>query len=256
MEKSVSEVVKSDRKKSRKVLNNEREAGDGGVYCNAMHIWTERERRKKMKNMFSILHHLLHHQLPSKQIDKSTIVDEAVKYIKTLEHTVEKLEKDRNYRSAGMVIDGNEVPSTTTFHPEPQQVLVETRESFLADHRQQSNNSMNSAPISLPVDVFPAPSKIQTWFSPNVIVNIFGDDAHISVCSPRKPGLSTTIFYILEKHHLDVVSAHISSDHCRSMYMIHAHARGANCDRFEDALSVEDIFKLAAGEMNLWLFSY
>lgn len=71
--------------------------------------------------------------------------------------------------------------------------------------------------LQVPSDCF------QTWFSPNVVVNMCGDDAQISVCSPRKPGLLTTIFYILEKHNLDVVSAHVSSDRYRSMYMIHAH---------------------------------
>ncbi|KAI5385592.1 transcription factor bHLH95 [Lathyrus oleraceus] len=45
-----------------------------------MHIWNERERRKKIRNMFASLHALLP-DLPSK-VDKSTIVDAAVKEIK------------------------------------------------------------------------------------------------------------------------------------------------------------------------------
>ena len=40
--------------------------GDGGDQSeHEMHIWTERERRKKMRNMFSSLHALLP-QLPAK----------------------------------------------------------------------------------------------------------------------------------------------------------------------------------------------
>ncbi|TYI95014.1 hypothetical protein E1A91_D02G247700v1 [Gossypium mustelinum] len=58
-----------------------------------MHIWTERERRKKMRNMFSNLHALLPH-LPPKA-DKSTIVDEAVNYIKTLQQTLQNLQKTK-----------------------------------------------------------------------------------------------------------------------------------------------------------------
>ncbi|GJN02870.1 hypothetical protein PR202_ga20259 [Eleusine coracana subsp. coracana] len=57
----------------------------------AMHIWTERERRKKMNNMYNTLHSLLP-RLPDKA-DKATIVGEAVDYIKTLEGTIERLEK-------------------------------------------------------------------------------------------------------------------------------------------------------------------
>ncbi|XVE94931.1 hypothetical protein REPUB_Repub02eG0052400 [Reevesia pubescens] len=62
-------------------------------------------------------------------------------------------------------------------------------------------------------------------FFPNVVINMFGDDAQISFCSPRKPGILASILYILEKHQLEIVSAHISSDQyrIRSMYMIHVH---------------------------------
>lgn len=38
--------------------------GDGGESDHEMHIWTERERRKKMRNMFSSLHALLPHLPP------------------------------------------------------------------------------------------------------------------------------------------------------------------------------------------------
>ncbi|KAK4839526.1 hypothetical protein QYF36_022558 [Acer negundo] len=57
-------------------------------------------------------------------------------------------------------------------------------------------------------------------------------------------GLLSTIFYILEKHNLDVVSAHVTSDSYRRMYMIQAHASGAS-NQFPEALSVEETFKLA-----------
>ncbi|WRX30502.1 hypothetical protein QQP08_022989 [Theobroma cacao] len=158
------------------------DAGDQSVH--EMHIWTERERRKKMRNMFSSLHALLP-QLPAKG-------------------------------------PSNNYPMTT-----------DVSQTF-------------PAPIS--------PACFQTWFSPNVVINMCGDDAQVSVCSPRKPGVLTTIMYILEKHQLEVVSAHISSDQYRSMYMIHVHADGAS-DQFSEAVSVEETFKLAAGEMNLWLLS-
>ncbi|KAK4599379.1 hypothetical protein RGQ29_009440 [Quercus rubra] len=173
--------------------------GGGGESEHETHIRTERQRRKKMSNMFSSLHALLP-QLPAK-VDKSTIVNEAVNYIKTLEHTLETLQKQR---------------------------IEKLQNGMLVEY--------------------------ETWSSPNVVLNLCGDDAQISVCSPRKPGLLATIFKILEKHKLNVVSAHISSDNCRSLYMIHAHAGGAS-DEYSEAFSVEEMFKLAVGEMNLWLLS-
>ncbi|XP_030950250.1 transcription factor bHLH95-like isoform X2 [Quercus lobata] len=174
--------------------------GGGGESEHETHIRTERQRRKKMSNMFTSLHALLP-LLPAK-VDRSTIVNEAVNYIKTLEHTLQTLQKQRIEKlQSGMIVE------------------------------------------------------YETWSSPNVVLNLCGDDAQISVCSPRKPGLLATIFKILEKHKLNVVSAHISSDNCRSLYMIHAHAGGAS-DEYSEAFSVEEMFKLAVGEMNLWLLSH
>ncbi|XP_068651523.1 transcription factor bHLH95-like [Aristolochia californica] len=209
-----------------------------------MHIWTERERRKKMRNMFSSLHALLP-QLPAKA-DKSTIVDEAVNYIKTLQHSLQKLQKQRLEMIQGATMD---------FEPAmviPQTAPYESRESYLADKGSSKNWAMvNSAPaVSIPR----LPHCFQTWSSPNVILSVTGDDAHISVCASRKPGLLVTIFYILEKHRLQVITAHISSDYFRCMYMIHARANGVS-DHLLEAASVEEIFKLAVGEIILWLSS-
>ncbi|KAK1578781.1 hypothetical protein Q3G72_033107 [Acer saccharum] len=83
-----------------------------------------------------------------------------------------------------------------------------------------------NVPLPMHVHPFQVPAPLvcfQTWLLLNVVVNVCGDDAQISVCSPRKPGLLSTIFYILEKYNLDVVSAHVTSDSYRRMYMIQAH---------------------------------
>ncbi|CAB4266338.1 unnamed protein product [Prunus armeniaca] len=225
-------VIKESSGKAASGCGNESEHG--------MHTWTERERRKKMRDMFSSLHALLP-QLPAKAY-KSTIVDEAVRYIKSLEKTLQTKQKQK--------LDKLQRQSTSALIASNTELAGETREAFLADHLHPSKNLMvtNAFPASL------SPACFETWFSPTVVVNICGPDAQFSVCSPRKPGLLTTILYILEKHELDVVSAHISSDQYRCMYMIHAHA-GGSCDHFPEALSVEDTFKLAAGEINLWLLS-
>ncbi|KAJ4701730.1 Transcription factor bHLH95-like protein [Melia azedarach] len=226
---------------------NGKAASGGGEPEHELHILTERERRKKMRNMFSNLHALLP-QLPPKA-DKSTIVDEAVKYIKTLQLTLQTLQKQKREKLRGATVVDYEQSIIT-----PQVQAPDSREAFLADQGPSPKNLSMAANVPHSFQVSPS-ATFQTWFSPNVVVNMCGDDAQISVCSPRKPGLLTTIFYILEKHNLDVVSAHISSDSYRSMYMIHARASGAASDQFPGSLSVEEIFKLAVGEMNLWLLT-
>ncbi|GLT58911.1 hypothetical protein SLA2020_317690 [Shorea laevis] len=255
-------VESMDQKRSRKgrVKNGKAIGGScggatGGHFEHEMHIWTERERRKKMRNMFSSLHALLP-QLPAKA-DKSSIVDEAVKYIKTLQHTLQTLENQKMERlRSGTIVDYEASILTTTSQPP---LLAESREAFLADQVVASTNY--SMVDSMPRTTFPvsrSPACFQTWFSPNVVINTCGNEAQISVCSPWKRGLLTTIVYILEKHNLEVVTAHVSSDQYRSMYMIHVQAAaGSGTDQVSDAhtLSVEETFKLAAGEMNLWLLT-
>ncbi|KAF8406299.1 hypothetical protein HHK36_008384 [Tetracentron sinense] len=242
------------RKRSRNgVKKNEKGSGEwneckggGGESDHEIHIWTERERRKKMRNMFSNLHALLP-QLPAKA-DKSTIVDEAVNYIKSLQHSLQKLQKQRLERLRGVATIDYE-PSIMT---QPT-LALDSREAFLADQGSSKNLAMTTnLPHSLSVPCFPA--SFQTWSSPNVVLSVCGDDAQISVCSPRKPGLLATVFYVLEKHKLEVVSAQISSDYYKSMYMIHAHASGVS-DQFPGTLPVEEIYKLAVGEMIFWLSS-
>ncbi|GLT93517.1 hypothetical protein SLE2022_113070 [Rubroshorea leprosula] len=254
-------VESTDRKRNRKggVKNGKAIGGScggaaGDQFEHEMHIWTERERRKKMRNMFSSLHALLP-QLPAKA-DKSSIVDEAVKYIKTLQHTLQTLENQKMERlSSGTIVDYEASILTTTSQPS---VLAESREAFLADQVASKNYSMVDSMPRTTFPLFRSPACFQTWFSPNVVINTCGHEAQISVCSPRKRGLLTTIVYILEKHNLEVVTAHVSSDHYRSMYMIHVQAAGGSgTDQVSDThtLSVEETFKLAAGEMNLWLLT-
>ncbi|XP_061960553.1 transcription factor bHLH95 isoform X2 [Populus nigra] len=228
--------------RNKKVVNG----GGSGESEHEIHIWTERERRKKMRNMFSSLHALLP-QLPAKA-DKSSIVDEAVKYIKTLQQTLQTLQKQKVEKFQGAIIDYE--PSVITSLTD----TVGSREASFAALGPSKNFPLTSKMSQNSFSVSLSPACFQTWFSPNVVMNMCGNDAQFSLCSTRKPGLLATILYILEKHNLDVVSAHISSDQYRSIYTIHAHADGAS-DQYPEAMSVEDTFKLAAGEMNLWVMS-
>ncbi|XP_028767654.1 transcription factor bHLH95-like [Neltuma alba] len=230
-----------------------------------MHIWTERERRKKMRNMFATLHSLLP-QLPPKA-DKSTIVDEAVRCIKSLEITLENLEKIKQERlrqaqlqsaSTTTIADGGHFLS---FNSQPHPTV--SREAFMADHgssiiHNSSNNNPTNAitigssnSLSLP-GVVNNPVGFQTWSSSNVVINICGDQAQFNVCSLKKPGLFTSICAVFEKYKIEVLSAHVSSDDRRCFYMIHAQANGGP-NEFEGALSAEETFRQAAGEMTLWL---
>ncbi|KAK9135926.1 hypothetical protein Syun_015256 [Stephania yunnanensis] len=251
----------------------------GGESDHEIHIWTERERRKKMRNMFSNLHALLP-QLPPKA-DKSTIVDEAVNYIKTLQHTLQKLQKQKLEMLRGAAT----TTTTTTMQYEPSMLAglqtapltinttistttSTSRESFMADRVSSRDHStdvisatnMNttlmtsSASPSIPPAVVPSPACLRSWSSPNVVLNVSGNDAQINICAPKKPGLLDAVLFVLEKHQIEVVTAHISSDYYRSMYMIHANAN-RTWDQFQGALLVEEVYKLAVDEILCWISS-
>ena len=166
------------------------------------------------------------------QADKSTIVDEAVNYIRTLQQTLHKLQKQKLEKLQGAT---NNINPPTSFNigetsinniNNPQLKLVyDTREAFLADQgscndlvSMGDNNNNNNNPNTN--SLFPV--IFQTWTSSNVVLNICGEEAHISICSPKKAGLFSSICYVLEKHKIMLISAQISSDANRNMYMIHA----------------------------------
>lgn len=155
------------------------------------------------------------------QADKSTVVDEAVRYIKSLEQELQSLENQKLERlQHGSTILDCEGSVIST--PDTQMIrkTTESRETFLSVQGASNNFPTTINSISAPNS--DQTSCFQTWFSPNVVLNTCGDDAQISLCSTRKPGLLTSILCILQKHNLDVVSAHISSDQNRCIYMIHA----------------------------------
>ncbi|KAI5385600.1 hypothetical protein KIW84_072270 [Lathyrus oleraceus] len=79
-------------------LNRNEVINEGGVVL--VNGKPSRERRKKIRNMFASLHALLP-DLPSK-VDKSTIVDAAVKEIKNLQQILENLEKKKKDKLRSM----------------------------------------------------------------------------------------------------------------------------------------------------------
>nr|GMD71219.1 transcription factor bHLH95-like [Ipomoea batatas] len=143
--------------------------------------------------------------------DKSTIVDEVVNYIKTLQQTLQKLQTRKLEILHGF---NSNNPSPSIFGSQKLNAELTTREGFLADHHQGSSGALASfiGSSSAP----PQPPAFQTWTSPNVILNVCGDDAQISLCCPKKPGLLQAICFVLEKHKIEVVSAQVSSNHHRT----------------------------------------
>ncbi|KAL6531789.1 hypothetical protein OROMI_028152 [Orobanche minor] len=228
--------------------------GNGGGGCGGeheQHIWIERERRKKMRDMFTSLHSLIPH-LPPKA-DKANIVDEAVQYIQKLEQTLESLEKQKSQMLKGKTSLTNTrdvIPSTITQNKK--QLSYQSREAFLAE--QGSAYKPSHVALANPNPLFQGvPTISKTWTSPNVTLNVYGEDAHINICCPKKPDLLTGVCFVLEKYRIEVVSAQISADRDRCMCMIHVRATGPVVQFQGSLFLVEEIFKQAAMEIMVWV---
>ncbi|CAH9057785.1 unnamed protein product [Cuscuta europaea] len=259
----------------------EKERSASGVVVESdheVHVWTERERRKKMRTMFDTLHSLLP-QLPPKA-DKSTIVGEAVTYIKALEQTLHGLQKQKIDMLQRFNYGPSSVLSSQRLNPAP---TDQTAAFLAADHHAagrsggggllaslfgslSSSSSPEATNMHYSADVIPRhpPVSFQTWTSPNVVLNVCGSDAQISLCCPKKPpgarggGLLTGICFVLEKYKIEVVSAQFSSDCHRSMCMIQARSGLYGQDLLTGTTAyaaVEEIYKQAAGEILLWVTS-
>ncbi|KAH0730167.1 hypothetical protein KY290_001225 [Solanum tuberosum] len=209
--------------------------GGKGESEHKIHIWTERERRKKMRTLFETLHALVPN-LPAK-VDQSTIVGEAVNHILKLQNTFKKLESQKLER-----LEEYSIRLMSS------QKVGNSWEKYVGDQG-STNNSTVITPITHGASPL-IPTGFMTWSSPNVILNVCGEDAHISVCCPKKPQLFIIICYVLEKHKIDILSAQVSSDQFRSMFMIQAHAKGGSgLAQFSEAFTVEDVYKQAASEI-------
>ncbi|XP_047043459.1 transcription factor bHLH95-like [Lolium rigidum] len=218
-----------------------------------LHIVTERERRKRMSEMFTKLHGLLP-TLPDK-VDKSSIVMEAIHYIKSLEETLSELEKQK----LEMQLARGKIGAATNDGVSSSAVVL-----ALTDRRAPMPVALPVAgigptgaapkpPITVGVvTAAPAPVGLQTWSGPNVVLSLSGNDAYISVCVARRRSVLPMVIAVLEKHNIDVVTSGISCDNTRSMFTIHARIREAS-SRFGDNVPSEEIYKLAVSEIMVWL---
>ncbi|CAK8578195.1 unnamed protein product [Lathyrus sativus] len=236
-------VIKSGR-------NIKNQKGKDGKYHDShheMHIRNERERRNEMRNMFASLHSLLPDLLS--KVDKSTIVDAAVKEIKNLQQILENLEKKKQEKLKSMFPSVSDSSSVTNSPLNS----YESRKHIIVDQGPSNNN--NKFPISAietsnALSLYaPPPQQVafQTWSSKNVMLNICGGEAQFCICSSKKSGLLTIISFVLEKHMIDVVSINITRN--GNVYMILIHASHGSYNK----ISMEETYKQTAGEISIWI---
>lgn len=104
----------------------------------------------------------------------------------------------------------------------PPKGVTDKRETFVADQISTHFNIGTLNPTNIPTTT-PFSSSLQSWCSKSLTLNVSGLDAQICVCSDKKSGLLTGICFVLDKYKLEIISAQVSSDKAKNMYMIHTH---------------------------------
>ncbi|KAL1193406.1 Transcription factor bHLH95 [Cardamine amara subsp. amara] len=233
------------------------------------HLRTERERRKKMRDMFSKLHELLP-DLPPKA-NQITIVDKAVNSIKSLEKTLEtlkgqKLEKLQYSSPSNTPLafapSSSSAPTNLLTPPisnHPQVLTVGTtapesysREAFMADQIFSSS----AAAVNLPYPCNDPVAGFDSWSNRNFVMNISGNEAFFNFCCPKdKLGVFTNVCYLFEKHNIEVLNANVSSNRFLT-YMIHAQVKSNyESQLLANGFGVVEIFKQAANELATYVLS-
>ncbi|CAL5213858.1 unnamed protein product [Lathyrus oleraceus] len=136
--------------------------------------------------MFVSLHALLPY-LPSK-VDKSTIVDAAVKEIKNLQKILENLEKKKQDKLKSM----SRLMSESSSVMNSQLNSYESTETIIIDQGSYSYN--NKFPISVietsnTLSLYAPPPKqvaFQTWSSTKFVLNICGGEAQFCIFATKK----------------------------------------------------------------------
>ncbi|OIV92525.1 hypothetical protein TanjilG_02288 [Lupinus angustifolius] len=204
-----------------------------------MHLRIERERRKKMRNMYSTLRALIP-KLPSK-VDQITIVSEAMNYIKSLEQTLEMLEKQKQER----------LQTNDPFKYESS--MINSRDETCIGNNGSCNNlvcAMSSNPKDSTSTLIPQHLvAFQTWCSPNVVLNICGNKAQLCIYTTKNLELLTTIAFVLDKHNIEVIAANIWCNDNGKGCMILAQTNVVSSHQFPEATLVEQIYKQATEEI-------
>lgn len=153
------------------------------------------------------------------QVDKSTIVDAAVKEIKNLQQMLENLEKKKQ----------DKLRSMSPFVMNSQLNSYESTKTIIIDQGSYSYN--NKFPISVietsnTLSLYaPSPKQVvfQTLSSQKFVLNICEGEAQFCICATKKQGVLTKIAFVLEKHMIDVVSINIVRNGNGNVYMILVH---------------------------------
>ncbi|KAJ3694474.1 hypothetical protein LUZ60_009954 [Juncus effusus] len=189
------------------------------------HRWAEHNRRRKIREMISTLQGYLPRS-PQK-LDQATVLEETVRFIKSLNRTLETLQNRKLDRLRRSVV--HHAPSSSK-----SQGLIKV--------------DLNAPPTTESTDV-------NSWESPYVTYSVQGEDAHIRVCAKRTLGLLASIVYMLQNRGIHILTVHITSHDYLAVFIFHARARASEDPSSKVVPNADVIYKRAVRDLSMKLSS-
>jgi hypothetical protein len=148
-------------------------------------------------------------------------VGETIHFIKALEQTKAQLEKQKQEQALARQAATQAMSSLSVM--QTAQGMAAMSNGWGPVPQQQPPAVVAAAAAAAPPPLTPAtgPAGFQTWSAPNVVLSISDEKAVINLCVPRHPRMLTVVMSVLNKHRIDVVTAHVVAEDARSMITIY-----------------------------------
>ncbi|XP_024374604.1 uncharacterized protein [Physcomitrium patens] len=170
------------------------------------HIWSERQRRRSMNQLYTTMRALLPHQ--SVKTDKSTVVLDIVNYIRTLQAELEMLSRRRD-----------RLVTTRNLHQKSSQAF--------SAHGLTCVDHTSDASVLTAVTTLPPPgsaSCLASFLGNNVAIHICGHHLFVTITAPAQLCLLTHIIATLDSYNLNVLSIAVNSRDNTTAYSLSVEA--------------------------------
>jgi hypothetical protein len=150
-------------------------------------------------------------------------VGETIHFIKALEQTKAQLEKQKQEQALARQAATQAMSSLSVMQTAQGMAAMSNGWGPVPQQQPPAVVAAAAAAAAAPPPLTPAtgPAGFQTWSAPNVVLSISDEKAVINLCVPRHPRMLTVVMSVLNKHRIDVVTAHVVAEDARSMITIY-----------------------------------
>lgn len=169
-----------------------------------IHIFSERQRRKGMTHLYTILHSLLPDAKP--KTDRCTVLTEAMEYIQELQMRLNDLGTQKNEILASI---GEQLQMESS-------AVAGSLMQGGEDNKKLGRHAGNMD------DLITEEMREEILAAADVVVRFCGRDAFITLNSPRRNGVWSAILHVLHEQDMDLLNVTLSTSSDMDYHCIHA----------------------------------